>query len=126
MGVARSGHLGPRGLARTSLAGQTRVPLLVGGSAGVIAVAALAAFASSRLTGDSAMGFVATGTAGVALNLVMFDLIWQEGRGGLRGISTLQVAELSAPAFAGLAAWLLFAVCLIFAVPWWDRRGHNL
>jgi signal transduction histidine kinase len=111
-------------LLRTSMAERTPIPLEAGATVAVIAVATLAAFVTARITGDLSMVFVATGAAGVAANLLLFDLIWQEGLGGLRGL-TLPEADLSAPAFANLIAWLSFAICMLFAVPWWDRRGRR-
>jgi hypothetical protein len=86
-----------------------------------MSVAALAAFVTYRRTSAPATALVGLGAACVAVNFVMFDLIWRKASGHLRLISP-GYAKGAEVMCASLVSWLLFAVCLLFAIRWMDEE----
>jgi signal transduction histidine kinase len=108
-------------LVRDPIIGADRAPVELGASIAATALAGLAAILLYRLTADPRLVFVAVGSAGLSINLVLFDLVWQRGLGSLRAFHE---ERLAAPGDAILVAWLLFGICALFAAPWWERRGR--
>lgn len=99
-----------------SIAGRAASDALLVGSALATAAIALTRY---RSTGNTHPLFVGAGLLVVAVQTVIFDTYW------IPSDLAYSWDGYAISSLAWFAGWLIAAVGLILALPWWDRRGRR-